>query len=209
MYFKITYWVVLFTLFTGSLAAQRRFEAAVLGGVTTSQIDGDVSAGYHKVGLQGGLNVLAKLKGRQAMSVEMLFTQRGARHQPQIAPIFSVTLNYVEAAFQWHYSDWLVEESKQSDDWYRARLNVGLVYGRLIGYRDKYPGTTGLSGVLPSLNNNSFCFALGGSIFANRHLGLTFRYQRALNFLYNASQTGIYDRNLKEHYLTFQLIYRL
>jgi hypothetical protein len=209
MYFKIVLWVAVATIFSGALQAQRRFEASVLGGLTASQIDGDVSAGYHKVGLQGGLNVMAKLKGRQSMSVEMLFTQRGARNQPQIFPVFAVTLNYVEAAAQWHYADWLVEESKKSDDWYRARLNVGVVYGRLIGYRDRFPGSTGLTGVLPVVNENSFCFALGGSIFASRHWGLTFRYQRALNFLYNASQNGIYDRNLREHYLTFQLNYRL
>ena len=39
------------------LQAQRRqrFKAGVIAGITAAQIDGDASAGYNKVGLQGGL----------------------------------------------------------------------------------------------------------------------------------------------------------
>lgn len=185
----------------------QRFAAGLIAGVTASQINGDVSAGYHKVGLQGGLNVLAKLKNKQAASVEILFTQRGCRNQPGFAP-FSTTLNYVEVPVQWHYFDWLVEGDNGDPDWYRAQFNAGFTVARLMGYQDKYDDGYGIAAALPDLNRTSVCGALGGSIFFNRHLGLAFRYHRALHFLYRPGPGKNYDRNLYEHFLAFQLNYR-
>ena len=76
-------------LFLGQInftQGQARFSAKAIAGLTASQIDGDASAGYHKVGLQGGLGVAARLKGKQSASIEFLFTQRGCRNQPQPLP---------------------------------------------------------------------------------------------------------------------------
>ena len=52
---------------------QQRFKAGVIAGVTASQIDGDASAGFHKVGLQGGLRGIVVLKPRQEASIEFLY----------------------------------------------------------------------------------------------------------------------------------------
>jgi Outer membrane protein beta-barrel domain len=190
----------------------QRFAAGLIAGVTASQIDGDISAGYHKVGLQGGLNVMAKLREKQAASVEILFTQRGCRNQTKPFPpiYFSTTLNYVEVPVQWHYFDWRMEGDGSDPDWYRAQFNIGLTYARLLGYQDKYEDGFGIAGALPNLERNSVCFATGASIFFNRHVGLTMRYHRAFNRLYKVNPdnpTG-YSRNLWEHFLAFQLNYR-
>jgi Outer membrane protein beta-barrel domain len=195
--------------FAGSIDAQQRFSAKLIAGLTASQIDGDVSAGYHKVGLQGGLGVATRLKGKQSASVEMLFTQRGCTNQPQVPPYFTTTLNYVEVPVQWHYSDWLMDEDGQKNDWYRVQFNGGLTYGRLISYLDKYPDGAGISSALEDLNKNSVCLTLGASLYFTRHLGLTFRYNRALQYLYKPGNGGNYSRSLYEHFLAFQLNYRL
>lgn len=207
-YLKYLLFSALFFFFACGLQAQQRFSAKLIAGLTASQIDGDASAGYHKVGLQGGLGVAARLKGKQAMSIEMLFTQRGCTNQPQIPPYFTTTLNYVEVPFQWHFSDWLVEGNGRSSDWYRIQINGGLSFGRLIGYTDKYPDGYGISSALPDLNKNSVCLVLGASLYLSRHVGLTFRYNRALNFLYKPGN-GNYQRSLYEHFLAFQLNYRI
>jgi Outer membrane protein beta-barrel domain len=200
-------------LFLGQInfsQGQARFSAKAIAGFTASQIDGDASAGYHKVGLQGGLGVGARLKGKQSASMEFLFTQRGCRNQPQYFPYFSTTLNYVEVPFQWHYSDWLVAGEGSKSDWYRAAFNAGVSYSRLLGYKDRYKDGFGISSALEDLNIHSVCLVLGATIYMNRHLGWTFRYNRALNLLYKPGKQGTnYANSLYEHFLAIQLNYRI
>lgn len=194
----------------GSVVAQQRFKAGLIAGVTASQIDGDLSAGYHKVGLQGGLRGIAVLKEKQEASVEILYTQRGCRQQPKDFRLFNITLNYIEVPVQWHYKDWLVGTDSDDPDFYRINVNAGLMYSRLLDYTDKYPGESigGIDGALPDLNRNSFGWTLGATFFATRHLGLNFRMHRFFNKLYQPGKSGTnYASYLKEHYLAFQLLY--
>lgn len=198
--------------FFGRLVAQggpaaQRFKAGLIFGVTASQIDGDISAGYHKVGLQGGLRGIVALRPKQDASIELLFTQRGCRNEPKTFPEFNVTLNYVEVPVQWHYHDWPANEDSDDPEYYRVHLNLGFSYARLLGYKDKY-GLTALSLALPELNRNSACVLVGASFFASKHLAFTFRYHRALNRLYRPDANGGgYDRSLNEHFLALQTMY--
>lgn len=186
---------------------QQRFKAGLIAGVTASQIDGDASAGYHKLGLQGGLRGIAVLNDKQDMSIELLFTQRGSRNQPKTFPDFNVTLNYVEVPVQWHYHDWPANDDSDNPDYYRVHFNVGLSYARLINYKDKNQFSA-ISTALPEMNSNSFCFVIGASLFVSKHLAFTFRYHRALNRLYQPdSNGGGFDRSLNEHFLAFQTMY--
>lgn len=189
--------------------AQARFSARAIAGLTASQIDGDISAGYHKVGVQAGLGVAARLKGKQSASVEFLFTQRGCRNQPQYYPLFSTTLNYVEVPFQWHFSDWLMEGKNGKSDWYRVTVNAGFAYGRLISYKDKFNDGFGINAALEDLNENSATLLIGASLYVTRHLGWSFRYNRGLNFLYRPGEGKNYRNSLYEHFLAFQLHYRI
>lgn len=184
-----------------------RFKAGLIAGVTASQIDGDESAGYHKLGLQGGLRGIIGLKEKQDASIELLFTQRGCRNQPKTFPEFSVTLDYVEVPLQWHYHDWAANEDSDKPDFYRVHFNVGVSYARLLNYHDKY-GFTALSLALPDLNRNSFCFLIGTSLYVTRHLAFTVRYHRAINRLYQPGKSGTnYAKSLNEHFLAFQTMY--
>ncbi|MBK9337608.1 MAG: hypothetical protein IPM98_14010 [Lewinellaceae bacterium] len=77
-----------FLLLPNAATAQReqRFKAGIIAGVTASQIDGDASARYHKVGLQGGLRHRS-VAPKQDASIEFLFTQRGPQ-RVQNAAVF-------------------------------------------------------------------------------------------------------------------------
>lgn len=206
---------LLFLLFAPAQAgAQRkaniqRFKAGLIAGVTASQIDGDNSAGYHKVGLQGGLRGIIRLHPKQELSVEMLFTQRGCRNQPKYIPEFSTTLNYAEVPFEWHYKDWPIGENAKTPDYYRMQLNVGFSYARLINYSNKHNfDDAGITAALPDLNTNSFCFLLGASLFVSKHVAFTVRYNRSLNNLYKPGKPGTnYAMTLSEHFLAFQSMY--
>ena len=193
-----------------SALAQRRaqrFKAALIAGVTASQIDGDQSAGYHKVGLQGGLRGIATIRPKQDVSIELFFTQRGCRNQPKYIPEFSTTLNYVEVPVQWHYHDWPANQDAKSPDYYRVHLNIGFSYARLLSYKNKFD-FSGITPALPDLNSNSFCFLVGASLFVSKHLGFTVRYHRAVNKLYSPGKPGTnYESALNEHFLAFQTMY--
>lgn len=202
--------LLLVALAPDTLQAQRRaqrFRAGIIAGLTASQIDGDQSAGYHKVGVQGGLRAIALIKDKQDVSVELLFTQRGCRNQPKYFPEFNITLNYVEVPVQWHYHDWPANQDSDKPDYYRVHLNTGFSYARLLDYKDKF-GFTSLSLTLPELNRNSFCFLIGASLYASSHFAFTVRYHRAINKLYKPDPNGGgYDRSLNEHFLAFQTMY--
>ena len=193
---------------TGWAQRKQRFKAGLIAGVTASQIDGDASAGYHKVGLQGGLRGIIVLEEKQDFSIELLFTQRGCRNESKTPPFFKTTLHYIEVPLQWHYHDWPANEDSDDPDFYRVHVNAGFSYGRLIEYKDDSELGGGITAALPDLNRNSVCLLLGASFFATKHVGFNFRYHRALNRLYKPGKPGTnYDRALKEHYLAFQLMY--
>jgi len=187
---------------------QQRFKAGIIAGITASQIDGDQSAGYHKVGLQGGLRGIVVLKPRQEASIEILFSQRGSRNQPDYPPVFSTTLNYVEVPLQWHYRDWAANGDTENPDFFRVYFNIGFSYARLLSYVDNEDGSiAGISPVLEDLNKDSFCFLVGASFFATKHIGFTFRYHRAFNNLFSNGQGGLNFPSLNEHFLAFQTMY--
>ncbi len=189
--------------------SQQRFKGGIVAGLTASQIDGDASAGYNKVGLQAGLRVAAVLKEKQDASVEIIYSQRGSRNEAKTPPYFKTTLNYVEVPVQWHYHDWLVENGDESENFYRVQFNVGASYGRLINYKDSSDGSiAGITPALPDLERNSFCFLIGASFYATKHFGFNFRYNRAINKLYKPGKPGTnYAYSLNEHFLAFQAMY--
>lgn len=197
--------------FPAGAPAQRtqRFKAGIIAGITASQIDGDASAGYNKVGLQGGLRGIIVLRPKQDASIELLFTQRGSRNEAKTPPYFKTTLNYIEVPLQWHYHDWPANGDPEDVDFYRVHFNAGLSYARLLGYKDDSDGSiAGITPALPGLNRNSFCFVIGASFFASKHLGFTARYHRAFNRLYDPNQPGAtFANSLNEHFLAFQTMY--
>lgn len=202
--------LLLFPLFAW---AQPRFKAGAVLGLTASQIDGDLSAGYNKLGLQGGLRVISRLKGRQEASLEFLFSQRGC--QNELIPSdydpnpFALTLNYVEVPIQWHWKDWLVEYDNDKLNFYRVSFNAGLSYGRLINSKvdDDF---SWLNGVAPDyLTKNDLSILFGFNFMASRKFGFTVRWNRSLVLLYDSRNSPRGGRSWNQHFLCFQTFYLL
>jgi hypothetical protein len=224
MYFRSTVNIHLTLLFfclvsaPGMLRAQvsqQRFAAGVIGGLTASQIDGDESAGYNKLGIQAGIRTIAHLGKKTDMSVEMLFSQRGCQStliKDQFDPFhFSLALNYVELPVQFHYKDWLVEYDDPKLNFYRVSANIGLSYARLINH--KYDGEDNyfVYQVVesPYLKKYDLSILAGFSYFFSRHFGLTFRYNRSLLYMYDPRGVtqAPWSRAWNGHCLYFQGVY--
>ena len=187
----------------GGFAHAQRFRAGVIAGLTASQIDGDASAGYRKLGLQGGLRGQAQLSNNQAVSVELLYTQRGCRSEAQDPVFFKTTLHYAEIPLQWHWRLWGRSGGQG------VVLNAGLSYGRLLDHTNDAELGGGITVALPDVRRNSFCLLAGASLHASEHLALTFRYQHGINRLYDplAKPGTNFANSLLERFLAFQLMY--
>lgn len=163
-----------------------RFRAGAVLGLTASQIDGDLSAGYNKLGLQAGLRAIARLQRRTEASVEILFAQRGAQSElvrDAEAFGFSVALNYIEVPLQFHFKDWLIED--EDGDYHKVAFNGGLSYARLIGTKVS-DDLSAMEVIVPEfLKKDDFSFLLGANFYANRNLCFTLRYVRSIGFMYD------------------------
>jgi hypothetical protein len=124
------------------------FKGEVILGGNVTQVDGDEVYGYRKVGFNGGLGVMFpfsfvkdKKEKPWALSMEMLFNQKGSRQKnysgidfcdtcpPEIEcdPMmkYRLKMNYISIPFLLHYQD-------------RDALMfaVGLSYNRLAGFNE-------------------------------------------------------------------------
>jgi hypothetical protein len=207
----LSFLLTLFGLWAFAQTTPQRFKAGVIASITASQIDGDLSAGYNKLGLQTGLRGIVLLKEKQEASVELLFSQRGAssallKNADDFG--FAITLNYIEIPVQWHYKDWLIEDAEKGD-YYKVSFNAGLSFARLIGTKVNNE-LSAVTKVVPNLlEKNDLSFVLGANIWANHHLGFTFRYVRSFGYMYNPKKWALppFAQAWNGHSLNFQTVY--
>ncbi len=204
---KLFFFLAFFPTF---LLAQQRFHAGAVLGLSASQIDGDLSAGYNKVGFQGGLRVVAGLKKRMDLSMEFLFSQRGSRNElipSDYDPTpFAITLNYIEVPIQWHFKDWLIEYDDEKLNYYKMSFNAGLSFARL--FSTKIDDELTVLNMNPDfLEKNDLSLVLGANFFANRHLGFTVRWNRSLVKLYDPTKHPQGGKTWTGHCLYFQTVY--
>lgn len=196
------------------LLAQPRFRAGAVLGLTASQIDGDLSAGYNKLGYQAGLRVISRLKGRHEASMEILYSQRGC--QNELIPSdydpspFSLTLNYIEVPLQWHFKDWLIEYDEEKYNYYRISFNAGLSYARLFSTKKDAQLNAAIDAVAPDyLKKDDLSLAIGVNFFFNRHFGITARWNRSLVLIYDPRKynPAPASKSWNGHCLYFQTVY--
>jgi Outer membrane protein beta-barrel domain len=206
------FWALM-TIF--GLQAQARFRGGLVAGLTASQIDGDRSAGYNKLGFQAGLRAVARLKTRTEASMELLYTQRGSQTEikrDEFNPnFFSLTLNYIEVPVQWHYKDWLIEGDNDSENYYRVSFNFGFSYARFFSFKND-DDNNWLKGLVPDyIKKNDVNLLIGATWMLSRQWGMTFRYNRSLLFMYDPRDwnPSPYDRGWNSHFLCFHSFYLL
>jgi hypothetical protein len=185
--------------------AHSQFSLNGVVGVTASQIRGDDLAGYDKLGITGGLRLSTILKNKADINVELLYSQRGSQSElsrDNSLPQVKVNLDYVEIPVYISLVDWYIEE----DDYYRVQVHGGLSYGRLINSSsiDEVNGSLDL--LAEAFNKSDFSYLLGATYFASPSLGITARYTRSINNLYDMDPT-LFAKNLKGFFLSFRLEY--
>lgn len=95
--------------------AQQRFTAGIKAGLSTSQVDGDSYSGYNKAGFIGGIYVDGKLNEKLSASFEMIFIQKGSKHNSNADmgdySYYYLGLNYIEVPLliQYHQKKFIFE----------------------------------------------------------------------------------------------------
>lgn len=194
--------------YSGTLQAQR-FSAGIVGGVNASQIDGDLLAGFDKVGLTGGIKVVVNLESIFDLNVEFLFSQRGSRPDiftPEIDPDIKVHLDYAEIPVYLTIGDWWQEEGQ----YHKVSAQAGISYGRLISARTfdyfNTPGAT-LDNLVPFFNDNDLSWLVGLSYRMSENWGVTMRYTREITPLLSPKKHDLAIKRLLSYYLTFRMEY--
>lgn len=189
---------ILFSLFLISFcqAQEARFGAGIVGGLNASQILGDDTGGYNKLGLQGGLRGIAHLKDRTDLYVELLYSQRGSYQKG----IIKINLEYVEVPIVFTFKDWLDEE----EGFYKVAANIGFSYGRLLSASAEGSKHDDL---VDQFNVNDFSFTGGVEYFTRKNFSFGVRWSKSFNLLYNKDKHDPGRNSLRGFFLSFRGVY--
>jgi len=185
------------------LSAQQRFKAGFTAGLNASQIQGDDTGGYNKLGLVGGLKGIAVLGERSELSLELTYSQRGSKNDKAEPVDIVIRLAYAEVPVLFNYKDWYVEDG----DYHRVMGSIGFSYGRLLsaeseGLTSKYIDET------DNFTKDDFSFVVGAEFFFQPRLSLGIRWNSSFNKLFhNDHAPG--KNELRGYFLSFRLNYLL
>ncbi len=200
--YRFIFFLLFSFLFSNQIEAQQRFKAGIIAGLNASQINGDASAGYNKVGLVGGLRGVSILSNKMELSIELLFSQQGSRTElttQTIANQYAIHLNYAAVPIIFNYLDW------EQEDYHRIHFHGGLAYSRLLSVNVTDPD---YDLVANEFNDNDISILGGITYYLNRKIGLTARYTRSLTLLFNNNKvTSINANSLVGYFLTFHGVY--
>jgi hypothetical protein len=190
-------------------AQAQRFSAAAVGGLNASQIDGDLLAGFDKVGLTGGLKAVVNFESAFDVHIEFLYTQRGSQpdlFNPEFDPDIKITLDYIELPVLVTIGDWWQEEGQ----YHKVSAHGGLSLARLINARTFdyfHSEDESFDLLVPYFNDYDLSWLLGVSFRMSEKFGITGRYTRSLTPLLSPEKHNLPFERLISYYMTFRLEY--
>ena len=155
-------------LATSGLLSAQTFRASIIAGGNFSQIDGDDLFGFHQLGANAGVRVVALLGDRWRVGPEILFSQQGARRNQNslnISIFDQIDLTMLEVPLMVYYKDW------------RLTAEMGFSYQRLFDYTVISSGGEDITFATP-LNENLVAFKAGDTFFVTPRYGLNKRWTK-------------------------------
>ncbi len=178
----------LFSLFSPSAAAQsyyeelpRTFYGGLVAGANFTQVDGDRFAGYHKLGMNIGGIVYTQFAPNLAVSLEILYSQKGSRaHKAQLSTSQAylvqshrIKLDYAEVPVMLCYFD------KR-----KSHFGLGFSYSQLIQNREDVQTNPSFPVALLEeeypFRKMDLNFLVGGSLKLYKGLFLNLRFQYSM-----------------------------
>lgn len=167
----------------------QRFQATGIVGANLAQIDGDSLFGFNKMGASIGARLSYANEKIWDVSLEMLFSQRGASDRfPNRGKL--INTNYLEVPVVLSIRDWYIESEK----FYKVRADLGLTYGVLFN-----PSTEIFD--VANFNGNDFSWLIGAGINFTKRFGMSLRYTSSFVNLYKNGESPI---DLQSYFLTLR-----
>lgn len=160
------------------------FSGGAVAGTNFSQVDGDYFAGYYKIGLNAGGIVYAHIAKRVALSMEILYSQKGSKSNipipsPKLAHTYitnyGIKLNYIELPIMINYYDN-----------HKSCAGIGVSYSRLMNSKETLQIDSSNAVTSINLNNDypfvadNFDFLAGVDLHLWQGLYLNLRFQYSL-----------------------------
>jgi hypothetical protein len=172
---------------SSSLHAQRFNAGLVLGGVT-SQVDGDTYDGYHKWGYLGGAFVSLQISPHSSFQMELEYIQKGSRRVDTTTSggtQYLLRLHYIEVPFLYQFTF-------KKRFYFEAGPAADVTIGSLE-LRDGIEET----GAVP-LRPVTFTGIFGFGAYLTNHLRINLRSNYSLNSIRSKNNYGGYRRMLFE-----------
>jgi len=185
----------------------QKVKGELIMGVNTTQIDGDEVFGFHKYGLNIGVGGILPFNKHWSISVETIFSQKGAYRKESIeldtlpTPYYNIRLNYLDVPVLIHYED------KGG-----FTFGAGFSWGRTVGIEEIEHGskveTTTLAGPYKR-DDVSILADIRFKIW--KKLKFNFRYAYSVlpirTRIYTNTAGHSWERTQYNNMLTFRLIY--
>lgn len=159
----------------------RTFYGGLVAGAAFTQIDGDKFKGYRKVGFTGGGIVYAELMPEVALSMEILYTQKGSNEQQggfssnrvYLINSYEARLDYAEVPILLNY---FVRR--------KSHFGAGVSYGQLVSSKEIVNTTPDYSSRVDledyPFRKSDLNFILSGNIHIKSGLFLNLRFQYSM-----------------------------
>jgi hypothetical protein len=177
--------LLIFFVFSLPVFAQK-FEGGLLAGFNGSQVRGDQSNGFHKLGFVGGAWVLTDISDKIYLSGEIKYNQKGSRQNP------NKKNGYVLSLYRLNYIDMPLLIGYRYKD-YLSFLG-GLSFGYLMNssLRDNYGEVKDYEGSLHSYEIGMF---VGAKVGFDRLIDRDWARKFIFDLRYQFSAMSIYKGN--------------
>lgn len=172
---------------TITLRAQQ-FNAGIMAGGVTSQVDGDTYDGYHKWGELGGGYVCLQISPHSSFQMELEYIQKGSRRVDTTSMggnEYLLRLHYIEVPVLYQYTF-------KKRFYFEAGPAADITIGSLEIINGLQPAST-----VP-LRPVTFTGIFGFGAYLTRHLRINVRSNYSLNSLRNVNTASYYRRILFE-----------
>lgn len=191
----------MFVLSMQLFSFSQEFEGGITGGLVGSQVAGDASSGYNKLG--GYFGVLAKRQFtlKSGAQLEIYYIQKGARENPDEENGYSsylLRINNIEIPLLYLFT---INEHLQ--------MSVGVAYTYLLGEpHEEFNGSTsGISNA--GFNKHSATFILGIDYYINENLSASFRTNNSITPIrpHVSGATRLFNKGQYSDILSLGLVY--
>ncbi|GAA5219759.1 hypothetical protein [Membranihabitans marinus] len=198
IYFRIYVLISILSLYfiDSSICQNNVFSGQIIIETNFSQIKGDQLAGYHKVGLGGGLGVSYRIHRRWDLNINLLYRNIGSRNSIFFKKQVSISHNIAQIPISISYLTWW------DNGLAKFQFDFGIVPGRILESKIKY------NNFLPyveKVKKNDLSLFTGFGLWMNRNHGIFATYTRSMTNFLEVPDESI---ALKTYFLSLQYHYR-